>query len=101
MNINIDIGEINYKSLVKYLMPILKNRAEEGDKKILRMLADILDLPGDVALKILSLIPQRKLDEIARYLVNNNKDKIVDYLEKTFTDKGVAVIIKNIEIKAE
>ena len=48
MELKIKVKDLNYDSLIRAAIPILKESAESSDSNGLKFIANILKLPGDL-----------------------------------------------------
>ena len=101
MELKIKVKDLDYDSLIRAVIPILKETAESSDSNGLKFIANILRLPGELPLKMLSALSQEKKDEIVVYLVNHYKEKIVEWVQDSLKEKGFSIEIDDIEITKE
>ena len=99
MELKIKVKDLNYDSLIRAAIPILKESAESSDNNGLKFIANILKLPGDLPIKMLSGLSQERKDEIVVYLVNHYKETIIEWLQKGLKEKGFIIEIDDIEIE--
>ena len=98
MELKIKVKDLNYDSLIRAAIPILKEGAESSDSNGLKFIANILKLPGDLPIKMLSGLSQERKDEIVVYLVNHYKEKIIEWVQNGLKEKGFIIEIDDIEI---
>ena len=101
MELKIKVKDLNYDSLIRAAIPILKESAESSDSNGLKFIANTLKLPGDLPIKMLSGLSQERKDEIVVYLVNHYKEKIVEWGQNSLKEKGFIIEIDDIEITKE
>lgn len=101
MELKIKVKDLDYDGLIKAAIPILKENAGTSDSNGLKFIANVLKLPGELPLKILSALSQEKKDEIVVYLVNRYKEKIVEWVQDNLKEKGFSIEIDDIEITKE
>lgn len=101
MEIKIKVNEIDYESLIRASLPVLKKKAKTSDSGTLKLVAGILEMPGDIPLKMLSALSKEKKDEIVIYLVEHYKENIILWIQKSLRDKGIVAEISDIEITKE
>lgn len=98
MTIKIELGEVNYESIMESVIPMLKEKSQTSSKGSIRFGANILEMLGDIPVKFLSLIPRKKKDEILICFINNYKEKIRAQLQNSLKEKGIEIDINSIEI---
>ena len=101
MELRIKVNEIDYDSLIKASLPVLKKKAKTSDRGVLKLVAGILEMPGDIPLKMLSALSKETKDEIVIYLVEHYKENIILWIQKSLLDKGIVAEISDIEITKE
>ncbi len=101
MEVKIKVKDLDYDNLIKAVIPILKETAKSSDNCKLKILSNVLKMPGDIPVKMLSVLPQKKKDEIVAYLLNHYKDKIIIWIQDSLKDKGFIIEIDDIEIIKE
>ena len=95
MEIKIKLDNIDYDTIIKNALPLLK---EQNDSKVMGIILGIFNLPGDLAMKMISAIPQEKKNELITYIINQKKETIANNIMNSLADKGFPVEIKDIEI---
>ena len=101
MELKIKVKDLDYDSLIKAAISILKENADSSGSNGLKFIANILRLPGELPLKMISALSQEKKDEIVVYLVNRYKEKIVEWVQNSLKEKGFIIEIDDIEITKE
>ena len=74
------------------------NKKKTNESALMKTVSGILSLPGDIPKKMLNALPQKTKDELAVFLIKNNKVKIAQLLQNTLTEKGIEPGIDGIEI---
>ncbi len=97
MNININIDNIDYDSIIDFVLPLLKENAKNSDSIGMKALSKILSMPGDIPKKMLSALSDEQKNDIVISLVNANSEKIIAAIEKSLAEKGITIDIKDIE----
>lgn len=98
MKIKAEIGNIDYDNIIKNALPILK---EKNDSKIVSIISGIVNMPGELPLKMISAIPQETKDELVAYIINYKKDAIISIITESLFKKGFPVEISDIEIATD
>lgn len=95
MEIKVKIDNIDYDTIIKNALPLLK---EKTDSKIVKIVAGIIDMPGELPLKMISTIPQDTKNELVAYIVNLKKDAIANIITEGLRKKGFPVEVGEFEI---
>ena len=96
MKITLEISDIDYGAFVSFLLPKLRNRLENSDGVIPKLLYKIAGMPPEAAGKMFNMLPQKTKNGIVVYLINNSKDKLVDAAEEYGRDKGLNFTINSL-----
>lgn len=95
MEIKVTVNDIDYDTIIKNALPLLK---EKSDNKIVKIVAGIIDMPGDLPLKMISTIPQETQNELVAYIVNLKKDTIANIITESLGKKGFPIEVGDIEM---
>lgn len=95
MEIKVTVNDIDYDTIIKNALPLLK---EKSDNKIVKIVAGIIDMPGDLPLKMISTIPQETKNEFVAYIVNLKKDAIANIITESLGKKGFPIEVGDIEM---
>lgn len=95
MQIKAEIGNIDYDNIIKNALPIL---AEKNDSKIMGIISGIINMPGELPLKMISAIPQETKNELVAYIINSKKDAIISIISESLVKRGFPVEISDLEI---
>lgn len=95
MEIKITVNDIDYDTIIKNALPLLK---EKTDNKIVKIVAGIIDMPGDLPLKMISTIPQDTKNELVAYIVNLKKDTLANIITESLEKKGFPIKVGDIEM---
>lgn len=98
MQIKAKIEKIDYDNIIKNALPILK---EKSDSKIMNIISGIINMPGELPLKMISAIPQETKNELVAYIINSKKEAIINIITESLSKRGFPVEISDIEIIAE
>lgn len=98
MKITLNINNIDYESIIDQSIPVLKEKAQTENTILLKTLSGILNMPGEIAQKMINALPQETKDELVVFLINSNKKKITELLQNTLTNKGFGLQIDDISI---
>ena len=56
-------------------------------------------MPGDIPKSMLNALPQKTKDDIVVYLVNNNKEKIIEIFEDLLKKQELELSIDGLELE--
>lgn len=70
MQIKAEIGNIDYDNIIKNALPLLKDK---NDSKIMNIISGIINMPGELPLKMISAIPQETKNDLVAYIINSKK----------------------------
>lgn len=98
MKIKAEIGSIDYDNIIKNALPLLK---EKSDSKIMNIISGIINMPGELPLKMISAIPQETKNDLVAYIINSKKDAIINVMSESLAKRGFPVEICDIEIITE
>lgn len=74
MEIKAKIGNVDHDSIIKNALPLLK---EKKNSKIMGIISGIINMPGELPLKMIAAIPQETKNEIVAYIINYKKEAII------------------------
>lgn len=95
MEIRAKIGNIDYDNIIKNALPILK---EKSDNKIVGIISNIINMPGELPMKMISALPQETKDELAAYIINSKKETIINIITESLEKRGFPVEISDFDI---
>ncbi len=95
MEIKVKVNDIDYDMIIKNALPLLR---EKSDNKIVKIIAGIIDMPGELPLKMISTIPQDTKNELVSYIVNLKKDAIAEIITESLGKKGFPIEVGDIEV---
>lgn len=95
MEITAKIGNVDYDNIIKNALPILR---EKNDSKIVSIISGIINMPGELPLKMISAIPQETKNELVAYIINYKKDSIIKIITESLEKKGFPVEISDMKI---
>lgn len=94
MNIKIQLQEMDYNTIAESLYPVLKKNVSSSNK----FLSGLLQVLGDIPLKILSLSTQKQKNAIAAFLLDNKKEYFMEQLQELLAGNGILLTSENPEI---
>jgi len=98
MEIKAKIGNIDYTNIIKNALPLLK---EKNDSKIMGIISGIINMPGDLPMKMISAMPQETKDELVAYIINSKKEKFINIITESLEKKGFPIEISDLEITVQ
>ena len=99
MKFTISINKINYENIIEKAIPMLKEKAQTDDSVVLKMVSGILNMPGDIPRRMLNALPQDTKDELVVYLANNNKEKILNWIQESLLKKGIEIEMNDLAVE--
>lgn len=95
MEIRAKVDNIDYDTIIKNAMPLLR---EKSDSKIISIISGIVNMPGELPLKMIAAIPQETKDELVAYIINLKKDTIINIITDSLRDKGFPIELIDLDI---
>ena len=95
MKIKVQIGNIDYDTIIRNALPLLK---EKNDSKIIGIISGVVNMPGDLAMKMISAIPQETKNEFVAYIINLKKETIANIITDSLVNKGFPIEVCDIKI---
>ncbi|MGN0598312.1 MAG: hypothetical protein ACI4JK_00335 [Oscillospiraceae bacterium] len=98
MEIKAKIGNVDYDNIIKNALPLLK---EKNDSRIVGIISGIINMPGELPLKMIAAIPQETKNELVAYIINAKKEAIINIISESLEKRGFSVEITDLEIISE
>ncbi len=98
MEIKAKIKNIDYENIIRNALPLLK---EKSDSKIMGIISGIINMPGDLPMKMISAMPQETKDELVAYIINSKKEKFINIITESLEKKGFPIEISDLEITVQ
>lgn len=98
MEIKAKIGNVDYDNIIKNALPLLK---EKNDSRIVGIISGIINMPGELPLKMIAAIPQETKNELVAYIINAKKEAIINIISESLEKRGFPVEITDLEIISE
>lgn len=95
MEIKVKVDHVDYDSIIKNALPLLR---EKSDNRIISIISGIVNMPGELPLKMIAAIPQETKDELVAYIINLKKDTIIGIITDSLEKKGFPVELGNLEV---
>lgn len=98
LEIHAAADEIDYRSIAVKFLPLVRQRLASA-RVVPAMLRPLLArAPAEEVLRILDRIPQNVKDDIVIFVVNQNQERIKDWIIKTAQDHDIALTVETLEI---
>lgn len=94
MRLTVDIDEMNYAEIIRFVLPYVK-------KEDIPIPAKILETAGNpgVLEGFLKLIPKKAQDEMVLKLVEKNKQRFINKAQTIAANRGMHVVVSDISLK--
>ena len=99
MEIRLTIEEIDYAGLAEAVMPIAKAKLKDSGSPIPTLLSGIASLPAGMIKAVVNGLPQDSKDQMAVFLINSYKEKLISAAEHFGEENGV--VLKIADVQAE
>lgn len=99
IELHIKIDSIDYGGLAQQVVPLAINKlgASHGDSKLVHALQGLGNLPSSAVKVMLNAMPQEAKDTIALAFMQNYKDEITQQINRFAENKGISIVITEIE----
>lgn len=98
LTLNIGVSNLNYATLASKYLPLVRDSLIIGENPAMEMLHAVLKLPGMLLYAALTKIPQNKKDEAVVYLINKNKDRIIEKLEDMIANQDIHIRLGDLNV---
>ena len=99
MKLTLEIGQIDYASVVEKALPLLKDKLKTMEGPMAKMLSGIAALPPSVIRGTINALPESTRNQMVSYLVNHNADKIISAAQNFAEKQGVGLTIDGITVE--
>ncbi len=101
IEIRILVDDIDYKSTMEKMLPVVKERLERADESspLKKSLSALVSALGAFGNGLLGIVSQKTKDKLAVKLVNSKEDLFKSAVSDISANKGISVTVK--EIKAQ
>lgn len=96
LEFKVSIDDLDYGAVAELLLSIVKEKAEPSDNKAVKLLLGMMNAAGELPRKAVNALPQSVKDEMVVALVNNHKDRLIEFLQNKAASKNIAVTVDNI-----
>ncbi len=100
IELHIKIDSIDYGGLAQQVVPLAINKlgaSSHGDSKLVHALQGLGNLPSSAVKVMLNAMPQEAKDTIALAFMQNYKDEITQQINRFAENKGIKIVITEIE----
>ena len=96
LEFKISVSDLDYGAVAEMLLPIVKEKAEPSGNRAVKLLLGMVDAAGALPKKAINALPQDIKDEMVVALVNNYKDRFIDFAQNKAAAKNIAVTVEDI-----
>lgn len=96
LEFKVSIDDLDYGAVAELLLSIVKEKAEPSENKAVKLLLGMMNAAGELPRKAVNALPQSVKDEMVVALVNNHKDRLIEFLQNKAASKNIAVTVDNI-----
>ena len=101
MKITLEIKDLDYGALIAALLPTVHERIAKDEPSFAnKILLKLTALPPTTVQKMLGLLPKETQDELAVLLVQKNKEKILEAVERLAKEKNVSFCVEDFHVEA-
>lgn len=100
IELHIKIDSIDYGGLAQQAVPLAIKKlstSSHGDSKLIHALEGLGSLPSSAAKVMLDAMPQEAKDTIALAFMQNYKNEITQQINRFAENKGIEIVITEIE----
>ena len=96
MKISLGLGPLDYGSIAKAVLPLLK--AKDDGSLSSRLMAAAAKLPAEPLAQLIDSLPREELDGIARQLVEEKQEKLIEACAKFLEKQGLPISVSALEL---
>lgn len=98
LEFKVAVGELDYGAVAAMLLPIVKEKADADPSRsrAVKVLLTMANAAGGLSVKAINALPQDIKDEMVVMLVNNYKDRLIEFVENKAAAKNIAVTVSDI-----
>lgn len=99
MELKLKVNHINYGDLAAWCLPMLSDKLAKEDGAIPNLLSKVAALSPGMAKGMLNALPEETKNELAVYLVNRNKEQILEGITRYLQQQGVDVEFGDLSVE--
>lgn len=100
MELKLKVNRINYGNLAEKFLPKLSDKLAKEEGAIPRLLSKLAALSPGMAKGMLNVLPDETKNEMVVYLINKNKQQILDGFARYMKEQGIDIEIGDLSIEA-
>ena len=100
MELKLKVNRINYGNLAEKFLPMLSDKLAKEEGAIPRLLSKLAALSPGMAKGMLNVLPDETKDEMVVYLINKNKQQILNGFARYMKEQGIDIEIGDLSIEA-
>jgi hypothetical protein len=100
MELKLKVNRINYGNLAEKFLPMLSDKLAKEEGAIPRLLSKLAALSPGMAKGMLNVLPDETKNEMVVYLINKNKQQILDGFARYMREQGIDIEIGDLSIEA-
>ncbi len=89
------VGDLDYGAVAEMLLPIVREKAEPSGNRAVKLLLGMVNAAGELP-KAINALPQDIKDEMVAALVNNYKDRFIEFVQNKAAAKNIMVTVEDI-----
>ena len=98
MEVKLKVNSINYGELAAKFLPMLSDKLAKEEGVIPQLLSKLAALSPGMAKGALNALPDETKDELVAYLINKNKQQILNGIARYMVEQGIDVEIEDLSI---
>ena len=99
MELKLKVNRINYGNLAEKFLPMLSDKLAKEEGAIPRLLSKLAELSPGMAKGMLNVLPDETKDEMVVYLINKNKQQILNGFARYMKEQGIDIEIGYLSIE--
>lgn len=99
MEIKLKVNRINYGTLAEKVLPMLSDKLAKEEGAIPKLLSKLAALSPGMAKGVLNALPEETKNEAVVYLLNKNKQQILDGFVRYMREQGIDVELGDLSIE--
>ena len=99
MELKLKVNRINYGNLAEKFLPMLSDKLAQEEGAIPRLLSKLAELSPGMAKGMLNVLPDETKDEMVVYLINKNKQQILNGFARYMKEQGIDIEIGDLSIE--
>ncbi len=99
IKLEITLDKIDYDSLIDRCLPLVREKLQTSSNPVALLLSN--GMSASMAKQIVRALPQDKKDELAAELINGNRTKLMQQVEKLAEGHQISVDVIDVGVVAE